>query len=69
MVVSATHLTSLPLGNIPSTHFCQRLRKLQSHSAAGRITVVITGVYKIKKKSFGEEILFIKKIKYKIVRT
>jgi len=27
----------LPPGNISSTHFCQRLSRLQEHSAAGRI--------------------------------
>jgi hypothetical protein len=26
-----------PPGNIPGTHFCERLSRLQSHSAAGRI--------------------------------
>jgi len=27
-----------PPGNIPGTHFCQRLSQPQGHSAAGRIT-------------------------------
>ena len=37
-VVSPTHRPPLPPGNIPGTHFCQRLSQPQCHSAAGRIT-------------------------------
>jgi len=29
-----------PSGNIPGTHFCQRLSLLQGHSAAGRIMLM-----------------------------
>ena len=36
-VVSPTHQPYLPPGNIPGTHFCLMLSRLQSHSAAGRI--------------------------------
>ena len=36
-VVSPTHRLPLPPGNIPGTHFCQRLKQPQGHSAAGRI--------------------------------
>jgi hypothetical protein len=36
-VVSPTHQLPLPPGNIPGTHFCQRLSRPQVHSAAGRI--------------------------------
>jgi len=36
-VVSTTHRPPLPPGNIPGTHFCQRLSRPQGHSAAGRI--------------------------------
>jgi len=36
-VVSPTHRPPLPPGNIPGTHFCQRLSQPQGHSAAGRI--------------------------------
>jgi hypothetical protein len=36
-VVSPTHRPHLPPGNIPGTHFCQRLSRAQDHSAAGRI--------------------------------
>ena len=36
-VVSPTHRPLLPPGNIPGTHFCQRLSQPQGHSAAGRI--------------------------------
>jgi len=35
--VSPTHRPTLPPGNIPGTHFCQRLGLPQGHSAAGRI--------------------------------
>jgi hypothetical protein len=35
-VVSPTHQPSLPPGNIPGTHFCNRLSRPQSHSAARR---------------------------------
>ena len=31
------HRPPLPPGNIPGTHFCQRLSRPQGHSAAGRI--------------------------------
>ena len=30
-----------PTGNIPSTHFCWRLRRLQGHSVAGRMSVTL----------------------------
>ena len=36
-VVSPTHRPPLPPGNIPGTHFCQRLSQPQGHSAAERI--------------------------------
>jgi hypothetical protein len=36
-VVSPTHRSPLPPGNIPGTHFCQRLSRPQGHSAARRI--------------------------------
>ena len=36
-VVSLTHRPLLPPGNTPGTHFCQRLRRPQGHSAIGRI--------------------------------
>src|SRR5215469_6409113 len=36
-VVSPTHRPPLPPGNIPGTHFCQRLSRPHGHSAAGRI--------------------------------
>jgi len=36
-VVSPTHRPPLPPGNIPGTHFCQRLGRPQGHSEAGRI--------------------------------
>jgi hypothetical protein len=36
-VVSPTHWPPLPPRNIPGTHFCYRLSRLQGHSAAGRI--------------------------------
>jgi hypothetical protein len=36
-VVSPTHRPPLPPGNIPGTHFCNRLSRPQGHSAAGRI--------------------------------
>jgi hypothetical protein len=36
-VVSLTHRPSLPPGNTPGTHFCQRLSRPQGHSATGRI--------------------------------
>jgi hypothetical protein len=36
-VVSLTHRPSLAPGNIPGTHFCQRLSRPQSHSATGSI--------------------------------
>ena len=37
-VVSLTHRPPLPPGNAPGTHFCQRLSRLQGHSAIGRIS-------------------------------
>ena len=36
-VVSPTHQLPSPPGNIPGTHFYQRLSQTQGHSAAGRI--------------------------------
>jgi hypothetical protein len=36
-VVGPTHRPPLPLGNIPSTHFCYRLSQPEGHIAAGRI--------------------------------
>jgi hypothetical protein len=36
-VVSPTHRAPLLPGNIPITHFCQRLSQPQGHSAAERI--------------------------------
>jgi hypothetical protein len=36
-VVNPMHRPPLPPGNIPGTHFCQRLSQPQGHSAAGRI--------------------------------
>ena len=36
-VVSRTHRSSLPPGNIPGTHFCKVLGQPQGQSAAGRI--------------------------------
>jgi hypothetical protein len=36
-IVSPTHWPLLSPGNIPSTHFCQRLSRLQGHSAAEMI--------------------------------
>jgi hypothetical protein len=35
--VSPTHRPPLPPGNIPGTHFCERLSQPQGNSAAGRI--------------------------------
>ena len=35
-VVKLTHRPPLPPGNIPGTHFCQRLNQPQGHSATGR---------------------------------
>jgi hypothetical protein len=35
--VRPTHRPLLPPGNIPGTHFCQRLSQPQGHGAAGRI--------------------------------
>jgi hypothetical protein len=35
--VSLMHQPPLPPGNTPGTHFCQRLSRLQGHSATGRI--------------------------------
>jgi hypothetical protein len=36
-VVNPTHRPPLLPGNIPGTHFCERLSQSQGHSAAGRI--------------------------------
>jgi hypothetical protein len=36
-VVILTHRPPLPPGNVPGTHFCQRLSRPQGHSAIGRI--------------------------------
>jgi len=36
-VVSPTHRPSLPPGNIPGTHFCNRLSQPQGQGAAGRL--------------------------------
>ena len=36
-LVSLTHRPPLPSGNIPGTHFCQRLSRPQGHSAIGSI--------------------------------
>ena len=36
-VVSLTHRPPLPPGNIPGTHFCQRLSRPQGHSAIERL--------------------------------
>ena len=36
-MVSHTHRPRLPPGNIPGTHFCQRLSRPQGYCAAGRI--------------------------------
>jgi hypothetical protein len=35
--VSFTHWPPLPPGNVPGTHFCQRLSRPQGHSAIRRI--------------------------------
>jgi len=35
--VNPTHRPPLPPGNVPGTHFCNRLSRLQGHSAIGRI--------------------------------
>jgi len=37
---SPTHRPPLPPGNIPGTHFCQRLSQPQGHSATGRIMLL-----------------------------
>jgi len=39
-VVSPTHRPPLPPGNIPGTHFCERLSQPQGHSAAGRVMLM-----------------------------
>ena len=44
-VVSPTHRPPLPSGNIPGTHFCQRLSRSQGHSAAGSITSIKNSNY------------------------
>jgi hypothetical protein len=36
-VVRTMHWLPLPPGNIPGTHYCQRLSRPQGHGAAGRI--------------------------------
>jgi len=36
-VVSRTHRPPLPPGNVPGTHFCQRLNRPKGHSVIGRI--------------------------------
>jgi len=36
-VVSLMHRPPLPPGNTPGIHFCQRMSRLQGHSAIGRI--------------------------------
>jgi hypothetical protein len=36
-VVSLMHQPTLPPGNTPGTHFCQKLSQQQGHSATGRI--------------------------------
>jgi len=36
-IVSSTHRSPFPQGNIPDTHFCQRHDRHQGHSSAGRI--------------------------------
>ena len=36
-VVSLTHRSPLPPGNVPGTRFCYRLIQPQGHSAIGRI--------------------------------
>jgi hypothetical protein len=41
-VVRPTHRPPLPPGNIPGTHFCQRLSRPQGYSAAGKIMPMIT---------------------------
>jgi len=35
-VVSPKHRLPLPPGNMPGTHFCEGLSRLQGHSATGR---------------------------------
>jgi len=40
-VVSLTRRPPLTPGNIPGTHFCQRLSRPQDHSATGRIIIII----------------------------
>jgi len=35
--VSLTHRPPLPPGNVPGTHFCERLSRPQGHSAIGGI--------------------------------
>ena len=40
-VVSPRHRPPLPPGNIPGTHFCQRLSQPQGHTAAVRISHVV----------------------------
>ena len=36
-----------PTGNIPGTHFCQRLSRPQGHNAAGKIMSVKNSIYNI----------------------
>jgi len=40
-VVSLTHRPPLPPGNVPGSHFCYRLSRLQGRSAIGRIFMSI----------------------------
>jgi hypothetical protein len=46
-VVSPTHRPPLTPRNIPGTHFCYRLSRLQGHSAAGRIKSMKNSNYTI----------------------
>jgi hypothetical protein len=39
-VVSSTHRSPLPPGNIPSSQFCERLSRPQGHRATGRIMLM-----------------------------
>jgi hypothetical protein len=40
-----------PPGNIPGTHFCQRLSRTQAHSAAGRIMSMKNFTYSIENRT------------------
>ena len=46
-VVSPTHRPPLPPGNIPGTHFCQRLIQPREHGAVRRITAMKNSNYTI----------------------